>query len=77
VEEVDDTFTHKRVVGRGFGRRRPMGKTRCRWEVAVRKDVLYAKLEGGSKEERGLKEGSRGGHGPKIGLSVMGKEEEE
>jgi hypothetical protein len=35
-----------------------------------------AKLEGGNKEERGLKEGDRGGHGPKIGRSVMGKEEE-
>lgn len=77
VEGTDDTLTHKRVMGRGFGGRRPMGKTAGRWEVAVRRDAVDAKLEGGSKEERGLKGGDRGGHGPEIDRSVMGKEEEE
>ena len=38
---------------------------------------MDAKLEGGSEEERGLKEGDRGGYGSKIDRSVMGKEEEE
>ena len=77
LEGVDDTLTHKRVMGRGFGERRPVGNTRDRWEVAVRRDAVGAKLEGGSKEERGLQEGDRGGHGPKIGRSLMEKEEEE
>jgi len=36
-----------------------------------------AKMVLGSEEEGGLKEGDREGHGPKIGRSVMGKEEEE
>jgi len=33
-----------------------------------------AKLEGVNEEERGLKEGDRGGYGSKISPSVMGKE---
>ena len=54
-----------------------MGKTRGRQEVAVRRDAVDAKMVLGSEEEGGLKEGDREGHGPKIGRSVMGKEEEE
>lgn len=77
VEGVDDTLSHKRVMRRGFGGRRSIGKTRGRWEDAVRRDAVDAKLEGGSEEERGLKEGDRGGYGPKIDRNVMGKEEEE
>jgi hypothetical protein len=50
VEGVDDTLTHKRVMGRGFGGRRPMRKTRGRCDVAVKEVAVDAKLEGGSKE---------------------------
>ena len=43
VEGVDDTLTHKRVVARGFGGKRPMGKSRGRWEDAVRRDAVDVK----------------------------------
>jgi hypothetical protein len=41
-----------------------------------------AGLEGGSKQEKSLKEGDQGGHGPKTGRNLIveeeeGKEEEE
>jgi hypothetical protein len=39
------------------------------------RDAVDAKVEASSKEKRGLKYGDRRGHGPKIGRSVMGKEE--
>jgi len=45
----------KRVMRKGFGGRRVIGKSRGRWEDAVRRDAVYAKLEYGSKGGRGLK----------------------
>jgi hypothetical protein len=55
VEGVNGTLTHKREMRKGFGRRRLIGESRGRWEDAVRRDAVYAKLEGDSKGRRGLK----------------------
>jgi hypothetical protein len=40
---------------KGFGGRRLIGKSRVRWEDAVRRDAVYTKLECDSKGGRGLK----------------------
>jgi hypothetical protein len=40
---------------KGFGGRRLIGESRGRWEDSVRRNAVYAKLEGDSKGGRGMK----------------------
>jgi hypothetical protein len=46
----------------------------CRLDEC-RRFAPEAGLEGGSKEEKSLKKGDQGGHGPKTGLNTIEEEE--
>jgi hypothetical protein len=70
---MDDPRVFKKVTRGSFGKRRLVVKPAGRWQSAVSReavDFTDTELEGSSKEERGLKEGDRGGHGPKMGRSA-------